>query len=149
MQFPDPNAMWTLGLLMGVALAVGGLGHSLHLPKVTTYLLAGMVLGPSLLGWVPGEHIKQLEPITQLAMALVLFQLGCHFPMARLRRILPRVLRLSGGELIATFALVTLGLWLLGQRWEGALLLGAMALATAPATTILVLKEMESLLTQN
>ncbi|MBN1589607.1 MAG: cation:proton antiporter [Pirellulales bacterium] len=144
MSIPDPNAMWTLGLLMGVALAVGGLGRLLHLPKVTTYLLAGVALGPSVLGWVPRAHIEQLEPLTQLAMALVLFHLGCHFPMARLRRILSRVLRLSIGELVATFVLVTVGVWLLGQRWDGALLLGAMALATAPATTILVLKEMES-----
>jgi len=144
MSFPDPTALWTLGLMMVVALAVGGLGRTLHLPKVTTYLLAGVALGPSVLGWVPKEHIDQFEPLTRLAIALVLFHLGCHFPMARARRILPRVLRLSGGELFATFALVTVGVWLLGQRWDGALLLGAMALATAPATTILVLKEMES-----
>ena len=144
MSFPDPNSLWTLGLLMGVALAVGGLGRFMHLPKVTTYLMAGMILGPSILDWVPKEHIKQLEPLTELAIALVLFQLGCHFPMARVRRILPRVLRLSAGELTATFALVAVGVALLGQRWDGALLLAAMALATAPATTILVLKEMES-----
>ncbi|MBN2218505.1 MAG: cation:proton antiporter [Pirellulales bacterium] len=144
MHLPDANALWTLGLLMGVALAAGGLGRVLHLPKVTTYLLAGMVLGPSVFNWVPEGHIKQFEPLTELAIALVLFHLGCHFPMVRLRRIIPRVARLSAGELFATFALVALGTWLLGQRWDGALLLGAMALATAPATTILMLKEMES-----
>jgi Kef-type K+ transport system membrane component KefB/CBS domain-containing protein len=136
--------MLTLGLLMAVALALGGVGRLLHLPKVTTYLLAGVLLGPSVLAWAPKEHIEQLEPITELAIALVLFQLGCHFPMSRVRRILPRVARLSAGELLLTFLLVTVGVWLLGQRWDGALLLGAMALATAPATTILVLKEMES-----
>jgi len=144
MHLPDPNALWTLGLLMAVALAAGGLGRVLHLPKVTTYLLAGMILGPSVFDWVPESHIEQFEPLTNLAIALVLFDLGCHFPMVRLRRILPRVVRFSAGELVATFALVAVGVWLLGQRWDGALLLGAMALATAPATTILVLKEMES-----
>ena len=48
------------------------------------------------------------------------------------------------GELSATLLAVALGLWLLGQPWEVAVLLGTLALATAPATTILVLKETES-----
>ena len=97
---------------------------------------------------VEDEHLHLLEPLTSLAISLVLFNLGCHFPMARVRRILRRVLRLSLGELTATFLLVLVGLSLLallvGARWEIALLLAALAVATAPATTILVLKENES-----
>jgi Kef-type K+ transport system membrane component KefB/CBS domain-containing protein len=64
--------------------------------------------------------------------------------MARVRRIFRRVVRLSVGETAATFLLVMVGLSLLGERWEAAILLGALAVATAPATTILVLKETES-----
>ncbi|MFH1266933.1 MAG: cation:proton antiporter [Planctomycetota bacterium] len=134
----------TLGLLLIASLVSGGIAQFLRLPKVTAYLLIGMLLGPGVLHWIQEDHIRLFEPLTKLAIALVLFQLGCHFPMARVRRILRRVLRLSLGELTATFFLVVLGLALLGERWEGALLLGALALATAPATTILVLKETES-----
>lgn len=47
-------------------------------------------------------------------------------------------------ELGLTFVLVYGGVWALGLAWPGALLLAALALATAPATTILVLKEYES-----
>jgi len=53
-------------------------------------------------------------------------------------------MRLSAGELGLTFALVAGGLMVIGEDWDAALLLGALALATAPATTILVLKEAES-----
>jgi len=139
----------TLGLLLVVALLAGGLGRLLRLPKVTSYLLAGVLLGPSLLNWIPADHVHQIEPLTKLAIALVLFNLGCHFPLGRVRRILRRAMRFSMGELGATFLLVTVGLWLLGLTtggldWSGALLLGALALATAPATTILVLNEAES-----
>ncbi len=107
----------------------------MRLPKVTSYLLVGVVLGPSVLHWVPREHVHAMEPLTQLAIALVLFNLGCHFPMARLRRIFRPALRLSVGELGMTFLLVVVGLTLLGENWPAALLLGALALATAPATT--------------
>jgi Kef-type K+ transport system membrane component KefB len=138
----------TLGLLLVAALLGGRLAEYLRLPKVTAYLLAGMLVGPGILHCVREEHLHLLEPLTSLAISLVLFNLGCHFPMARVRRILRRVLRLSLGELIATFLLVLVGLSLLGPlvgaRWEIALLLAALAVATAPATTILVLKENES-----
>ncbi len=137
--------MLTLGLLLAAALLAGGLGQMLRLPRVTSFLLIGVALGP----WIPAEHIEHLKPLTKLAIALVLFNLGCHFPLARVRRIMRRVLRLSLGELCTTFLLVTVGLTLLGWAVggigpEAALLLGALALATAPATTILVLKETES-----
>ena len=140
----DIGLLWVLGILMAAALAAGGLGSMLRLPKVTSYLLMGVILGPSVLDVVSSKHAEHLEPLTDLAIALVLFNLGCHFPLSRAKRIFRFVPRLSMGELGLTFVLVSLGVWILGMSWHGALLLGALALATAPATTILVLKEYES-----
>jgi len=137
-------AMLMVGLLMTAALMAGVAGRVLHLPRVTSFLLMGVLLGPSVLDLVPHEHIKVIEPLTKMAIALVLFNLGCHFPVAKVRRIIHRVLRLSIGELSATFLLVALGLLLFQASWETSLLLASLALATAPATTILVLKEAES-----
>ena len=142
----DPNwhVVLVLGILLGVALMAGALAGFVRIPKVTAYLLVGALLGPSALQWIEMEQIGLLEPLTKLAIALVLFNLGCHFTLARARRILRRVMRLSAGELTTTFLLVFLGLGLVHGSWELALLLGALALATAPATTVLVLKETES-----
>ena len=134
----------TLGLLLWVALIGGWVAGFLRLPKVTAYLLVGVLLGPSVLGWIGHHDIDLFEPLTKLAISLVLFNLGCSFPFARARRIFRRVVRLSWGEMSATFLLVFVGLLLLGQTWEIAALLGTLALATAPATTVLVLKESES-----
>jgi Kef-type K+ transport system membrane component KefB len=154
-----PDISWQfamLGLLLLAALAAGGLAGYLRLPKVTAYLLVGAAVGPTQLGWIGKEQIDFFDPLTKLAISLVLFNLGCHFPLARARRIFRRVLRLSLGELGTTFLLVGLGLAALGPGWqtlglgtwvgrvEASLLLAALALATAPATTILVLKESES-----
>ena len=144
MEHPDSSVLLTLGLLLALALFWGKIAVLLRLPQVTAYLFVGIVLGPSLLNLVPQQHVVFLEPLTELAVALVLFSLGCQFPLNRARRIFRRVARLSAGELLATLLAVTLGLWLMGQPWEIAVLLGTLALATAPATTVLVLKETES-----
>jgi Kef-type K+ transport system membrane component KefB len=114
------------------------------LPKVTAYLMVGLLAGPSFFHGIAGHHVDSLRHVTEFAMALVLFMLGCHFPLAHIRRVLRRALILSFGELTCTFVLVTIGLMFVGPSWEFALLMGALALATAPATTILVLQESAS-----
>jgi len=171
LEHPDWNLALTVGLLLGVALAAGQLARLLHLPSVTAYLLVGLALGPhtpllnfaewaaaqagysvSLAGYhVSEEHLAHLEPVGKFAIALVLFNIGCHFPLSNFRRVVKRLLPISLGELAATMVLVTCGLWLLGTlrtetglNWQTALLFGALALATAPATTVLVLKESRS-----
>jgi Kef-type K+ transport system membrane component KefB len=144
MPNPESEVLLTLGVLLMAALFLGKVALLLRLPRVTAYLFVGVLFGPSLLNWVPKQHVIFLEPLTELAVALVLFNLGCQFPGTRIRRIFGRVMRLSLGELAATFLAVSLGLWLLSQPWEVAILLGILALATAPATTVLVLKETES-----
>lgn len=144
MQPFDWNVGLTLAVLLVAALLAGGLAGKLHLPKVTAYLLVGVALGPAFLNCIRAEDLPFFDPLTKLAISLVLLNLGCHFPLAQVRRIFRRAMRLSLGELAATFVLVTAGLLLLGEPWQAALLLGALALATAPATTILVLKETES-----
>lgn len=134
----------TLGLLLGGCLAAGVLADLIHLPKVTAYLLVGMLVGPSGLDLVPTEHVELFEPLLKLAMALVLFNLGCEFTFSKARRIAAHCLALSAAEIIATSLLVTVGLALFGCGGDMALLLGCLAVATAPATTILVLKEFRS-----
>ncbi len=134
----------TFGMVLAAALVGGMVADVLRLPKVTAYLLVGLLLGPSALDLLAEEHVHVLDPLPKLALGLVLFNLGCQFPLNHLRRIWQRTYRLSLGELTATFLLVMLGLLLLRQSLPMSMLLGALALATAPATTILVLKEYKS-----
>jgi Kef-type K+ transport system membrane component KefB len=134
----------TLGLLLAVCLAAGVLADLVHLPKVTAYLLVGLLVGPSALDWVPPEHVKLFEPLLKLAMALVLFNLGCEFTFSKVRRVAAHCMTLSIAEITATAVFVTLGLLLFGCTGSMAMLLGCLAVATAPATTILVLKEFRS-----
>ncbi|WP_339728275.1 cation:proton antiporter [uncultured Gimesia sp.] len=138
------HIIFTLGIFLAAGLVSGTLGELFRLPKVTAYLLMGVILGPAIFDLIPHTHIEELNPLTDLAMALVLFGLGNHFTLSRLRRLFHRVLPLSVSEILATFFLVYVGLLLVGESGSAAILLGALAIATAPATTILVLKEMES-----
>ncbi|SMP38098.1 Kef-type K+ transport system, membrane component KefB [Neorhodopirellula lusitana] len=131
----------TVGLLLGASLLAGVASEMLRLPKVTAYLVAGMLLGQSAFDIVPHDHYRFLEPLTKLAMALVLFYLGTLFPFDQIRRIARRAIPLSIGELVLTGLLVTVGTYFCGMTLAQAVLLGTLALATAPATTMFVLRE--------
>ncbi len=156
------HAGLTLGLLLGAALLGGMVAERLRLPKVTAYLVVGLLMGPhtvaSLPAWllqyipprlqtlaiIPEVHLTFLDPMAKFAMALVLFNMGCSFAVRHIRTHWKSIVRLSAGELSLTFLLVGAGLMLLGESWSSAILFGALALATAPATTVLVFKESQS-----
>ncbi len=134
----------SLGILLLASLVGGIFADLVRIPKVTAYLLAGMLVGPSVLHAINEQHIHDLEPFTKLAMALVLLELGCRFQLSHLRPVLQRALWLSIGELSTTFFFVTLFVTFYSGSFSTGVLLGALALATAPATTVLVLKESKS-----
>lgn len=131
-------------MLVSSAIVLGIIGDWLRLPRVTSYLIAGVLLGPSLFGFVTGPALHNLEPIADIAMALVLFNLGARFSINYLCKIRERIALLAIGDLLATFLFVTVGLLLFGQSLAMSLMLGCLAMATAPATTILVLRELRS-----
>ena len=114
-----------------------------RVPKVTAYLLVGLAVGHHGLNLVSPEAMHHLEPFANMAMALVLFNLGAQFPLSKLSR-LRRLSPLLAGEQLATFIVVTAGVYLFSSNVAMAVLLGTLALATAPATTVLVLKEIQS-----
>ncbi len=134
----------TIGLLLTASLFAGLASELLRLPKVTAYLIAGLLLGTSVFDVIPHEHYQFLEPLTKLAMALVLFYLGTLFPFDQIRRISRRAIPLSIGEITCTALFVSVGVYLLGMTPAQSILLGTLAIATSPATTMFVLRETNS-----
>lgn len=149
-----------LGALIG-----GRLAALLHVPRVTGYLVTGLLIGPSFahLFGIPSLLSKQvlieLRPLTELALALILAQIGGLFELGHLRRWRQRILIFSGCEMLATFLLVALTALAVNQLllhkqvaglplWETSLIfglfLGIIAVATAPAATLLVIREYEA-----
>ncbi len=144
----DP--LLAFGTLVAFAILLGFVGDRLRLPRVTSYLVAGVIVGPSVLGLIGRSELEHFDPVANLAMALVLFNLGSHFTVPLLKKIGSHILPVAVGDLVVTSGCVAGGLWIIvqsstsGLGTAAALLLGCLAMATAPATTVLVLKEMRS-----
>jgi Kef-type K+ transport system membrane component KefB len=138
------NELSSLGLILLLALGAGHLVKYVRIPEVTGYILAGVVLGPSMLGWVSSRNLAALEILSEVALGLILFSVGTVFEASRFRRVGRQVLLLTLYESVLAALLVTVGMLILGVSWEASFLLGAIAIATAPASTLMVIREIDS-----
>ena len=77
------NELTSLGVILLLALLAGHLVKFLRIPEVTGYILAGVALGPSVLGWVSSENLAALEVLSEVALGLILFSIGSVFEFAR------------------------------------------------------------------
>ena len=135
------NELSSLGLILLLALASGHMVRVLRIPEVTGYILAGMALGPSVLGWLSHENIHALEVLSEVALGLILFSIGSVFELSLVRRIGRKIVRLTLVESTLAAGMVLASMLVLGMQWEVALLLAAVSIATAPASTLMVIRE--------
>lgn len=135
------NELASLGLILLFALLIGHLVKFAHIPEVTGYLLAGILVGPSVLGLVSHENLQALHVFSEVGLGLILFSIGGVFEFSRIRQIGIGVLTLALAESALAAVLVAGGMLAIGQPWPVALLLGAIAVETGAASTLMVIRE--------
>lgn len=136
------DRMALLGVVFLAALLTGKLARSLSVPKVTGFLAAGFIVGPSWLSLVSERDVSELALFSRLAIALILFDIGGEFDPATIRREGWGGLRISALTAAATFVSVASLLKLSGASWPVSLVLACIAIETSPSATVLVVKEL-------
>ena len=147
-------------LICLAAALIGGLLLSrltklMKLPAVTAYLVAGLILGPFLLGRlnVPGlgfnslEYVEGLSIITQTALGFIAFTIGNEFRLSQLKATGAKAITI--GILQAVITTILVDAVLIGLHFivphiitlPCAIVLGAIASATAPAATLMVVRQ--------
>ncbi len=146
-------------LCISVALVAGlmmtRLFKQFHLPDVTSYLIAGVLLGPCLIGrlGLPGvgfssfELVDTFQPISDVALGFIAFAIGSEFRLSSLRTtgraaVIVGIFQAVAATLLVDAALLALHLFL-GDKLpvSAAITLGAIAAATAPAATLMVVRQ--------
>ena len=142
----------SVALLAGLLLS--RLAKKVQLPAVTAYLVAGVLIGPFVLGriGIPGigitsEQIEGFGLISDLALGFSAFSMGSEFRIAQLKKIGKQATFI--GVFQALFTTLIVDAALIGLHFiipetftlQSALVLGAVATATAPAATLMVVKQ--------
>ncbi|MEX2272733.1 MAG: cation:proton antiporter [Vicinamibacterales bacterium] len=157
---PEGAPLRVTGLALGVALIAaylaGVLLERLKLPKVTGYLLFGLVCGPYLLNIINRPMARELQVFNGLAVALIAFIAGLEINAARLRPRLASIAQL-GAVVLATMYLVLFAVFWFAWPWLPiepdappalraalAFLLTSVVASFSPTVTIAVVAESRS-----
>ncbi|MGL5244209.1 MAG: cation:proton antiporter, partial [Sarcina sp.] len=136
------NLLFYIGIILISGLLIGKLISYLKFPRVTGYLIAGIIIGPSVLAIVPKETISNLGIISDIALGLISYGIGSELNFKQLSKIGSKVLVITIFEAFTAVLLVDfVFIFILKQDVVFSMILGAIAAATAPASTIMVLKQ--------
>lgn len=138
------HPMFAAGLLLMMGYLIGKLAVKVRLPEITGYIVAGLLVGESVTGIFPAHMNESFKIITEVALGLIALTIGAEFSAAKLRRIGRAAVIITLVQISATFLAVSLGLVLFGVELPFAVLLGAVATATAPAATVAVVQSLRA-----
>lgn len=144
-----------IGTAIVAGLLMTRLGNKLNLPDVTAYLIAGLILGPCCLGLlkIPGlgfhtfEDVEILSPFNDVALGFIAFAIGSEFRITQLRKTGHAAVIIGVLQAVITTLLVDVVLFGVHLVFPevitvaDALILGAIAAATAPAATLMVVRQ--------
>ena len=135
------HVVFGTGILLFSGYFLGKLADKLKLPAITGYILAGLLLGKSVISIIPETAPYKLNSITEIALGLIAITIGAEFEFSRLRQIGKNILLMTVFEGVFAFIFVTTIFVAFGMKIQYALLLGSIAPATAPAATVVIIRE--------
>lgn len=135
------NMLLALSLALIVGLFFSRIIRLIHLPNVTAYLVGGLLVGPSVLGLLPQDAVASLSVLTDVALGFIAYSIGAEFRLSYLRQIGSKPIVITLFEGLCAVALVDVALIAMGFPLPLCLMLGAIAAATAPAATLMVVRQ--------
>ncbi|HEX2123154.1 MAG TPA: cation:proton antiporter, partial [Thermoanaerobaculia bacterium] len=134
---PDAPLLVDVAIILLAAFPLLFLGRKMRVPEVLSYIVAGMIIGPHALAFVRDAH--RVEAIAELGVALILFFIGLHVPIARLKA-LGRTAFLSGPVQMALTSLAVAGVTVaLGGSFRLGLFYGMLVTLGSTAVVLPVL----------
>ena len=138
------HALFSLGILLLFGFLIGKIANRIGLPEITGYIVAGLVIGEAFLGVIPPHMDEGLGLVTEVALGLIAVTIGGEFSWVKLKRLGTTIVIVTLVQLIMAFGVVSLVMPLLGIPLPFALLLGAIASATAPAATVAIVQSLRA-----
>ncbi len=149
-----PEVLLTLSIALLSGLLLSRVAKKMGLPAVTAYLVAGVIIGPFCLGRLGFGFNEEYNPpqyysiLCDLALGFIAFAIGNEFRLAQLKKIGKQATVIGIAQALVTTVVVDIALialsFILPEGYlplPAAIILGAVATATAPAATLMVVRQ--------
>lgn len=140
------NPIYNVGIMIFFAIIGGKLIELLNFPKVTGYILMGIIIGPSVAGVLSHEMLDAFIIIRRVAIGFIGYTIGLELRFSKLKKTGKQVTIITLAQAFATAILVCLAVITYLNAtggdyiWTYGLILGAIATATAPGPIVAVVK---------
>ncbi len=135
------NIYTYLAIAMLLSLLSGKLMKLVKLPNVTGYLIFGLLAGPYCLKLLSQEVVSQFSIIPDIALGFIAFSIGAEFKISYMKLVGKSPVIIAFTEAFGAVIAVDFVLILTGNDTAFSLILGAIAAATAPAATLMVVRQ--------
>ena len=135
------SVLLIVGSAVIIALAAGKAVNRLRLPMVVGYVIIGVFLGRSFLNVLDPRIVERMSIVNDLALGIIAFIIGGELNFSRLKSLGSVIVIIAIFESLGAFLLVMGGTYLVTHKLYVALILGAIASATAPAATVAVINQ--------
>lgn len=121
------------------------LTKKLKLPNVTGYIIAGILIGPYCINIIPANVVEGMSFLADIALAFIAFSTGEFFKMSTLKKNGGKNIIITVFEaLLASIVVFLVMYFALGLSLPFSIVLGALAAATAPASTMMTIRQTNS-----
>lgn len=138
------HIIFSAGLLLVFGYIFGQLSEKIKLPAITGYIFAGILVGGSGLKLIHHENLEILNILSEVTLSFIAVIIGGEFSFYKLRTYGKKIIILTFAQMFLTFFLVSFGLIFIGLSSYVAFLLGAIAAATAPAATVVIVEKLKA-----
>lgn len=141
------NAILGVALAMVFGLILNRVMKLFNLPNVTGYLIAGILVGPYCINLLSADNLSDISFISTIALGFIAFSIGGEFKIDSIKRLGGKVLTITFLQAFGAVALVMSSLFVVQAidptliSTPAILLLSAIATATAPAATLMVVRQ--------
>ncbi len=152
----EHQATVSLGFILIIGYLVGHLVIPLRLPRITGYILAGILCGPFVSGFLTGPVVAKLQLIDDLALTLIAFTAGGELKVGALRSRARSILGITLLQTLIVFSGLAALAWVLLPRVDfltgltrvqlvgASLVVGLIGVANSPATVVALINEYRS-----
>lgn len=132
----------SIALMLFLGFAMTRITKRLRLPDVTAYILTGILIGPFCMNLIPQQVIDGMDFLSDIALAFIAFSTGEFFTLSTLKKNGMKVVVITVLEAcLATVAVFVVTYFALGVDLVFSIVLSALACATAPASTMMTIRQ--------
>ncbi len=139
---PQSLVLLRLSAMLLCAFGLSRIAKLFKLPNVTGYIISGILIGPYVTGLIPKDMVEGMSFLTDAALALIAFGTGKYFKWDTIKNSGSKIIILTIMEALVAAVSVSLAMiFIFHLDIPFSLLLGAIASATAPASTLMTIRQ--------